>query len=224
MRYSGKLSDSLVVAVANPAAKRLQADFPSQIVTLTTMSQQAQATASETTPSQQRDDSKMRKYLNNALDVLKDFGISGKDSAPQELISLLESVKHLDEAKVLAIADVIQHMGSFNALVRENIESVQVGNRYLQITQEFDSIREDSKRLIAQLDDGRISGTEKLSNWWMKIRRGTPSDRFENIVEIYYRCRQGHQRSAQERRPDHGGIHRFPICTQGSRGARARIV
>ncbi len=127
----------------------------------------------------------MRKYLNDAVQVLKDFGVDSKSGAPQELISLLEGVKHLDEAKVLAIADVIQHMGAFNALVRENVESIEVGNRYLQISQEFDSVREDSKRLIAQLDDGRISGTEKLSNWWMKIRRGTPNDRFEKIVEIY---------------------------------------
>ena len=127
----------------------------------------------------------MRKYLDNAVEVLKEFGVDSKNSSPQELINLLEEVKHLDEAKVLAIADVIQHMGAFNALVRENVESIEVGNRYLQISQEFDSVREDSKRLIAQLDDGKISGTEKLSNWWMKMRRGTPNDRFEKIVEIY---------------------------------------
>ena len=148
------------------------------------MSEQATATASQSQKAPPRD-SKMREYLDNAITVLKEFGVDSKNAAPQELISLLESVKHLDEAKVLAIADVIQHMGAFNALVRENVESIEVGNRYLQITQEFDSIREDSKRLISQLDDGKISGTEKISNWWMKIRRGTPNDRFEKIVEIY---------------------------------------
>ncbi len=151
------------------------------------MSEQAQASQSapKTEQAQPRDTSKMRKYLDDAMKVLKQFGVDSKNTAPQELISLLENVKHIDEAKVLAIADVIQHMGSFNALVRENVESIQVGNRYLQIAQEFDSVREDSKRLISQLDDGKISGTEKLSNWWMKIRRGTPNDRFEKIVEIY---------------------------------------
>jgi hypothetical protein len=127
----------------------------------------------------------MSRYLNRAKGVLKKFGIDSANTAPQELISLLESVKHLDEAKVLAISDVIQHMSAFNALVRENVEGVTIGNRYMDITQLFDSVREDSKRLISQLDDGRISGTEKVSNWWMKIRRGTPSDRFEQIVEVY---------------------------------------
>lgn len=151
------------------------------------MSQQAQAPAaqkSETRPAS-RDTASMRQYLDRAVDVLKKFGVDTANTAPQELISLLESVKHLDEAKVLAIADVIQHMSAFNALVRENVEGVNIGNRYMDITQMFDSIREDSKRLIAQLDDGKISGTEKVSNWWMKIRRGTPSDRFEEIVEVY---------------------------------------
>lgn len=127
----------------------------------------------------------MRHYLDRAVDVLKQFGVDSSNTAPQELISLLEGVKQLDEVKVLAIADVIQHMSAFNALVRENIEGVNIGNRYMDITQMFDSIREDSKRLISQLDDGKISGTEKVSNWWMNIRRGTPSDRFEKIVEVY---------------------------------------
>ncbi|MFK8113597.1 MAG: cell surface protein [Rubripirellula sp.] len=151
------------------------------------MSEQAQAQAPQkkSEPNQAARESRMKEYLDRAMDVLKKFGIDSKNTAPQELITLLESVKHLDEAKVLAIANVIQHMSAFNALVRENVEGVTVGNRYMNITQMFDSIREDSKRLISQLDDGQISGTEKFSNWWMKIRRGTPSDRFEEIVEVY---------------------------------------
>ena len=147
------------------------------------MSEQAQQ---QSAPEPQKGDmSSMRKYLDRAVVVLKKFGVDSKNTAPQELIALLENVKHLDEAKVLAIADVIQHMSSFNALVRENVESIKVGNRYMDITQMFDSVREDSKRLIQQLDDGKISGTEKLSNWWMKMRRGSPNDRFEKIVEVY---------------------------------------
>lgn len=158
------------------------------------MSSQAQANAPEPSASASQSDApreqldtrstSMRDYLDRALDTLKKFG-GEKNQAPQELISLLEDVKHIDEAKVLAIAEVIKHMSSFNALVRENIESVEIGNRYMDITQMFDSIRDDSKRLIAQLDDGKISGTEKVSNWWMKMRRGTPSDRFEQIIEVY---------------------------------------
>jgi len=133
----------------------------------------------------ERDQNSMREYLDRAMVVLKKFGSKNENTAPQELISLLDEVKYIDEAKVLAIADVIKHMSAFNALVRENVESITVGDRYMDISQMFDSVREDSKRLIQQLDDGKISGTEKVSNWWMKIRRGSPNDRFEKIVEVY---------------------------------------
>lgn len=150
------------------------------------MSEQAQAKAPAPAQAASNEtSSSMRSYLDNALKVLKDFGVDSASTAPQELITLLESVKHIDEPKVVAIASVIKHMGSFNALVRENVESIKVGSRYVDIAQMFDSVRDDSKNLIAQLDDGRISGGEKLSNWWMKMRRGTPNDRFEKIVEVY---------------------------------------
>lgn len=109
----------------------------------------------------------MQKYLDQALSTLDKLGISARDDVPQELISLLEEVKHVDEAKVMAIANTIRHMSTFNALVRDNVENINVGNRYLEITQMFDSIREDSKTLIAQLDDGKISIPEKAQNLWM---------------------------------------------------------
>ncbi|TWT81985.1 hypothetical protein CA13_34400 [Planctomycetes bacterium CA13] len=158
------------------------------------MSDQAQASASQPADSQtktavekaaERDTNSMREYLDRAMVVLKKFGGENKNAAPQELISLLEEVRYIDEAKVVAIADVIKHMSEFNSLVRENVESIKIGDRYMDISQMFDSVREDSKRLISQLDDGKISGTEKVSNWWMKIRRGSPNDRFEKIVEVY---------------------------------------
>ena len=127
----------------------------------------------------------MQKYLDRALGVLDKMGLKPRAEAPQEMIRLLDEVKSLDEPKVLAIANTIQHMSTFNALVRENVENIQVGNRYLEITQAFDSIREDSKMLISQLDDGKISMGEKAQNLWMRMRRGTPSARFEKIVESY---------------------------------------
>lgn len=127
----------------------------------------------------------IQKYLDRALATVKSLGISRRDEVPQELISLLDQVKSLDEARVLAIAEVIKHMSTFNALVRDNVENITIGNRYLEITQMFDSIREDSKTLIAQLDDGKIGLGEKVQNLWMRIRRGSPSARFEKIIDSY---------------------------------------
>jgi hypothetical protein len=146
----------------------------------------ASTTKTETQPVHvDHDSSNMRKYLDRATSVLQRFGLSNRNDAPNELIHLLENVKHIDEGKVLAIAEVIKHMSTFNEMVRENVASVTMGNRYMEIAQMFDSVREDSKTLIAQLDDGRIGTGEKMTNWWMKIRRGTPSDRFEKIADVY---------------------------------------
>lgn len=125
------------------------------------------------------------KYMDRALDVLEKFGIATGRDVQNELIRLLEEVRHVDEPRALAIANTVKHMSEFNQLVRDNVENINVGNRYLEISQMFDSIREDSKRLIAQLDDGKIGLGEKMSNVWMNIRRGSPHARFEKIVDVY---------------------------------------
>ncbi|MGE0144450.1 MAG: cell surface protein [Planctomycetota bacterium] len=127
----------------------------------------------------------MQRYLDKALKVLQKYGIVAGNQQPSELTRLLDDVKHVDEPKVIAIGRTIQHMSTFNQLVRDNVEDIRIGDRYLEISNMFDSVRDDSKKLIAQLDDGRISFGEKLSNLWMKMRRGTPSDRFEKIADIY---------------------------------------
>ncbi len=127
----------------------------------------------------------LQKYLDKALGVLQQWGVLPAKDGPGELVKLLEEVRHVDEPKVLTIGRTVQYMQSFNAMVRDNVEDIQIGNRYLTISQQFDSIRDDSKQLIAQLDDGKISFTERMSNLWMKMRRGTPSDRFQQIATVY---------------------------------------
>jgi hypothetical protein len=151
----------------------------------------AQETAQQSSPGEKSSASRrdqhsgMQKYLDRAMEVLEKFGVTGKDDIRNELVTLLEEVRHVDEAKAIAIANTVRHMSAFNQLVRDNVENINVGNRYLEISQMFDSIREDSKRLIDQLEDGKIGVGEKLSNLWMKIRRGTPHARFERIVDVY---------------------------------------
>jgi hypothetical protein len=127
----------------------------------------------------------VRNYLDRALGVLGELGIAPRRDVPQELVRLLDEIRDIDEPKVVAIADTIQHMSTFNALVRDNVENINVGNRYLAMTEMFDSVRDDSKTLINQLQDGKIDLGERVQNLWMRLRRGTPSDRFEKIVDVY---------------------------------------
>jgi hypothetical protein len=146
----------------------------------------AQQTATQTkSKSESKGRAKTSKYMDRALEVLEKFGVATGKDVQNELIRLLEEVRHVDEPRALAIANTIKHMSDFNQLVRDNVENINVGNRYLDISQMFDSIREDSKRLIGQLDDGKIGFGEKMSNVWMNIRRGTPHARFEKIVDVY---------------------------------------
>ena len=127
----------------------------------------------------------MAKYLDSALTTLDKFGIRPKEDAPPELMRMLEELRGLDEPAVVSIGRTVQYMSSFNAMVRENVEAIRIGNRYMDITQGFDTIREDSKTLIGQLEDGKIGPVEKMQNLWMRLRRGTPSARFDEIMETY---------------------------------------
>ena len=129
---------------------------------------------------------KMQVYLDSAMTTLEKYGLK-PNSEPDEpqLMKLLEEVRDLDEARVVAIGRTIRHMSSFNQLVRDNVEKITIGNRYMTITQSFDSIREDCKTLIDQLADGKIGPVEKMSNLWMRLRRGTPNKRFDEIFETY---------------------------------------
>jgi hypothetical protein len=62
---------------------------------------------------------------------------------------------------------------------------MEIGDRYESITNGFNSILDDSKRLVDQVSDGKLSILERGTNMWMKISRGDISDRFDKIRETY---------------------------------------
>ena len=125
----------------------------------------------------------MQQYLDKALAVLEKFNV--KTDSASELTEILQEVAYVDEPKVLAIAKTLKHVSAFNELVRTKIEDIKVGHRYAEIAELFNTIREDSKNMVDQLQDGKISFGEKFSNLWMKLSRGTPHDRFEKIADTY---------------------------------------
>jgi hypothetical protein len=127
----------------------------------------------------------IQKYLDGALRVIQKLGIVHKEGEESRLVSLLEDVRDVDEPRVLAIAQTIRYTSTFNQMVRNNVEEMRVADRYNAITGMFDSIVDDSKKLVGQLADGKIDRMEKVSNIWMRIRRGTTHDRFEKIRRNY---------------------------------------
>ncbi len=125
-------------------------------------------------------------YLDKAMGGLRDLGLVPEktgDAAP--IVALLNQISDLDPDRVATIARTLDQMSVFNDVVREHISGITVGERYEGITTAFNSIRDDSKSLVDQYADGKISTMERVSNVWMKMTRGDIASRFDKIKDLY---------------------------------------
>ena len=125
------------------------------------------------------------KYLDRAVNGLRDLGLLPEKPDEAPIIALINQISDLDEEKAVAIARTLSHTSVFNEVVREQISQMKVGERYEKITEAFNSIRDDAGSMVDQLDDGKISTTEKLAQLWMKVTRGDIPSRFRKIKETY---------------------------------------
>jgi hypothetical protein len=62
---------------------------------------------------------------------------------------------------------------------------MEIGERYREIAESFNSIRDDAKKMVDQIADSKIDVMERITNVWMKISRGDISDRFDDIRSTY---------------------------------------
>lgn len=124
-------------------------------------------------------------YLDKALSQIRDLGLMPEKVDEAPVVSLLQKLTDIDEAKVVAIARTLSQASVFNEIVREQVSEMRVGERYEGITEAFDSIRSDAKRMVEQLDDGKVSTFERLNNVWMKVTRGDIATRFDKIKDLY---------------------------------------
>jgi hypothetical protein len=125
------------------------------------------------------------KYLDKAVNGLRDLGLLPEKPNETPIVALIEQISDLDEEKAVAIARTLSYTTVFNEVVREQITQMKVGERYEKITGAFNSIRDDAKSMVDQLEDGKISTMEKLQNLWMKVTRGDIPNRFRKIKETY---------------------------------------
>jgi hypothetical protein len=124
-------------------------------------------------------------YLDKALSTVRDMGIKPQSAGVDPIVSLLEQIADLDKEKVTIIARTLAEASTFNEIVRNEISAMKIGERYNDIVESFNSIRDDAKGLVDQLEDGRISTFERVNNVWMKVSRGDVSQRFEKIQKTY---------------------------------------
>ncbi len=129
-------------------------------------------------------------YLDKASAALREMGLMPDKSTPAPINALLEKISDLDKDKIALIARTLGQAELFNEVVREQTAQMEIGERYNDITKGFDSIRDDAKRLVDQVSDGKIDIFERGTNMWMKIARGDISDRFEKIRKTYLNVTQ----------------------------------
>ncbi len=124
-------------------------------------------------------------YLDKALTQIRDLGLMPEKVDEAPVVSLLQKLTDIDENKVVAIARTLSQASVFNDIVREQVSEMKVGERYENITEAFNSIRSDAKRMVDQLDDGKVDTFERINNVWMKVTRGDIASRFDEIKDTY---------------------------------------
>ena len=125
-------------------------------------------------------------YLDKAMSTLRDLGlVPEKRGEAAPITALLNRISDLDDQRVTLIARTLDQMSLFNEVVREQITAMDVGERYNKIAEAFNSIRDDAKQMVDQIEDGRIDTFERLANIWQKVARGDIASRFQRIKDTY---------------------------------------
>ncbi len=124
-------------------------------------------------------------YLDKALNQLRDLGLMPAEVDEAPIVALLERISDIDPERSLAIARTLSQATVFNEMVREQISKMNIGERYEDITSAFNSIRDDAKSMVEQIEDGKLDTFERVSNVWMKVTRGDIASRFDKIKETY---------------------------------------
>ncbi|MCA1411438.1 cell surface protein [Bradyrhizobium sp. NBAIM20] len=124
-------------------------------------------------------------YLDRATRALREIGIAPPQPIEAPIAGLLEKISALDKDRIVIIARTLGQTSVFNEVVREQVQAMEIGERYRQITDSFNSIRDDTKKMVDQLADQKIDLFERINNVWMKLSRGDVADRFDEIRKVY---------------------------------------
>lgn len=125
-------------------------------------------------------------YLERATGALRDLGLLPTGAAEEApVVGLLQRITDLDPDRIAIITRTLTQMSVFNEVVREQVSQMSVGERYEEITSAFNSIRDDAKRMVDQIGDGKLDVFERATNAWMKISRGDIASRFDAIRDTY---------------------------------------
>jgi hypothetical protein len=125
-------------------------------------------------------------YLDKALNGLHDLGLlPDEDGRAAPIVALLNQISDLDEERIVAITRTLNQASVFNDVVREQVRAMDISSRYEEVTNAFNSIRDDAQKMVEQIEDGKLDTFERVSNVWMKVTRGDIASRFDTIKDTY---------------------------------------
>ena len=101
--------------------------------------------------------------------TLRDMGIVPAKGEEAPINALLQKISDLDQDRIAVIARTLNQAQNFNEVVREHVSAMVVGDRYRQITEGFNSIRDDAKAMVDQIEDGKLDVFERIT--WVGSRK-----------------------------------------------------
>ena len=124
-------------------------------------------------------------YLDRAVKAIRELGVWPEVPGEQPITGLLSQLTGLDDTRVVLIGRTLTQASAFNDVVRREVAAMTIGERYNTITEAFNSIRDDAKGMVDQIEDGKLDMGERVANVWMKLTRGDIAQRFEKIRTTY---------------------------------------
>ncbi len=84
------------------------------------------------------------KYLDKAMEKVRDLGLVPEDTKGRidPMVNLLNQLIDIDEERIIAISRTLNQASFFNDVVREQVQAMDISNRYEDITNSFNSIRD----------------------------------------------------------------------------------
>ena len=165
-------------------------------------------------------------YLDKAVGALRDMGVMPAKIEPVPINALLQQISDLEPEKIAVIARTLGQASVFNEVVRNEISGMEIGERYKAITEGFNSIRDDAKRMVDQMADSKLDVMERVTNVWMKIRGATSptgSTRSRRPISTSPRPRRTRSSaSIRSSRPTAISAARSSRPSFGARGAQDR--
>ena len=146
-------------------------------------------------------------YLDKATSALRDLGIVPPKAEDAPINALLEQISDLEPDKIAVIARTLSQA---ERVQRGRARADRGHGRSASATRRsptsFNSIRDDAKAMVDQIDDGKLDLFERVTNVWMKIcarrhRRPLRQDQGHLSRRLRARPRTRSSASASSSRP-----------------------